>query len=228
MILRQCTYFIWEIDVPFSHTYFFATCISNFFFSSYSWCSFSFTNVANLLLTHMVCPIAILCQEKVWNKKKLKMNNLKKINNVFLYNQNYWFSFSFYFQMDFFFPYPIFLYDNKTKSVHIQWNSRLGCSSIATAGSDKKGEGCMELLPDLLSRALHRQLCYGMANEQAKRSQQESEIPIYHHYHQRKRRKCTQNTFRDLFHSPNDFICDFQMCLKRKFHQWCSTAFFFF
>lgn len=173
----QCTYFIWETDVPFSHTYFFATCKATFLFSRSLWCSFSFTNVASLLLTDMVCPIAILCQEIVLNKKKLKMNNLKEVNNVFLYNENYLLSFSFIFKLNIF-PYLIFLHDIKTKSAHILWKSRLGYSSIALAGRDKRGEGFMELLPDLMCWVLHRQLCYGMAKKQAKRSQQESEIPI--------------------------------------------------
>lgn len=31
--------------------------------------------------------------------------------------------------------------------------------------------------------------------------------------------ECTQTTFRDLFYSPNDFIGDFQMNLKRQFRQ---------
>lgn len=210
----------------FSHTYFFATCISNFFFSSYLWCSFSFTNVASLLLTDMVCPIAILCQEKVWNKKKIKINNPQKINNTFIMKIICFLS-PFIFKI-FFFSYAIFLHDIKTKSAPIQWNISLCYSSTATAGSDKKGGGCMQLLLDLLCWVLHRQLCHGMANEQAKRSQKESESRgvIYQHYHQRKRRECMPNTFRDLFHSPNNLIWDFQMYLK--FHQSCSNAFFLF
>lgn len=74
MIVRQGTYLIWEIDVPFLYTYFFATYISNFLFSNYLWYSFSFTNVASFLLTDIVCPIAILCQEKEWNNNEIKMN----------------------------------------------------------------------------------------------------------------------------------------------------------